>query len=105
MADTSLPPLPLSTYSSPHRPTVTQWLEGCVKEAVRNLDEAPFLQLYVAGENGQPDRTERHTITPTVVQTPQVSCGPAYSLPLSAVLAGWLRAGQPALPTSFCFNK
>ncbi|KAK9798145.1 hypothetical protein WJX73_008703 [Symbiochloris irregularis] len=75
MADTSMPPMPLSTYTSPHRPTVTQWLEACVKEAVRNLDEAPFLQLYVAGENGQHDRTERHTVTPTVVQTPQLwSC-------------------------------
>ena len=49
-----------------------QWLENCIRDAVRNLDEAPFLQLFVAGSDSRPERSERHNVTATVVQTPQV---------------------------------
>lgn len=73
-ADTSqIPSQPLSTYSSRHRPQVLDWLETCIRDAVKNLDEAPFLQLFIAGEQGRAERSERHNVTSTVVQTPQVS--------------------------------
>lgn len=72
-ADTSqIPSQPLSTYSSRHRPQVLDWLETCIRDAVKNLDEAPFLQLFIAGEQGRAERSERHNVTSTVVQTPQL---------------------------------
>lgn len=37
---------PLSTYSWPRRrSSVLEWLDSCVKDAVRQLDSAPFVQL------------------------------------------------------------
>ena len=68
-----IPLLPLATYSSPHRPQVMSWLEYSIREAVRNLDEAPFLQLFLSASQTRPERTERHNVTSTVVQTPQVA--------------------------------
>ena len=43
---TALTQQPLSTYRWPRRrPSVLEWLDSCVQDAVRQLDHAPFVQL------------------------------------------------------------
>ena len=64
----------LATYELPVRtqaaPTVPEWLVSCIGDAVKHLDQAPFLQLLLPG---RPKRLERHRVTHAVVQAPQVS--------------------------------
>ena len=62
---------PLSTYSLPLRqPRLVSWLEACVKDAVRNLEQAPFVQLYLPGQGS--DVIRRHKVSEDFVQAPQV---------------------------------
>ncbi|KAK9819793.1 hypothetical protein WJX72_002450 [[Myrmecia] bisecta] len=61
----------LSTYKFPSRkPEVHQWLESCIQDAVKHLDQAPFLQMVY------PDRPfkqlERHSVVQAVVSVPQL---------------------------------
>lgn len=63
----------LATYAfPPQAPPVFHWFESCVKEIVKNLDKAPFLQLVF------PDRKasfERHQVNASVIAVPQVGFG------------------------------
>ncbi|KAL3148865.1 hypothetical protein ABBQ32_001738 [Trebouxia sp. C0010 RCD-2024] len=54
---------PLSTYRWPRRrPTVWEWLDSCVQDAVRQLDQAPFVQLVYAE---RAERIETHHVPRT----------------------------------------
>ena len=70
---------PLSTYSLPLRqPKLVAWLEACMRDAVRNLEQAPFVQLYLPGQRS--DVIKRHKVTEHFVQAPQVCHATEYSL-------------------------
>ena len=56
---------PLSTYRWPQRrPSVLDWLDSCVQDAVRQLDQAPFVQL-VYSQRSQPLETHHAPRTAT----------------------------------------
>ena len=59
----------LSRYNWPaQRPPVLDWLEACVHEAVKYLDEAPFLQLVTPSTAA----VQHHKVAAAIMQAPQV---------------------------------
>ena len=70
------PVLPdLSRYNWPaQRPPVLDWLEACVHEAVKYLDEAPFLQLVTPSTAA----VQHHKVAAAIMQAPQVGWSPPF---------------------------
>jgi hypothetical protein len=54
--------IPSQTDSSESMP---RWLSTCISEAVKHLDQAPFLQLLISSGT---QAFERHRVTTAVVQ-------------------------------------
>lgn len=68
---TTLTQQPLSTYRWPRRrPSVLEWLDSCVQDAVRQLDHAPFVQL-VYSESAH--LLETHQVPRTATGSSEVS--------------------------------
>lgn len=59
----------LATYRLPQRKPQQRWLDACIRDAVANLDEAPFLQASSATPEPQ---LQRFTVAPQVGDAPQV---------------------------------
>lgn len=62
----------LATYRLPQRRPQQRWLDACIRDAVANLDEAPFLQA--ASLDPEP-HLERFSVSAAVGDAPQV-CSP-----------------------------
>ncbi|BDA45723.1 hypothetical protein COCOBI_07-5100 [Coccomyxa sp. Obi] len=57
------------------------WLSRCIAEAAKHLDQAPFLQLLVSLKSNS---FQHHSVTPAVVQAPQLWQGIAEHLATSS---------------------
>lgn len=63
----------LATYSLPQRRPQQRWLDACIRDAVANLDEAPFLQASSLDPEPQ---LQRFAVDAAVGDAPQV-CTPS----------------------------
>lgn len=59
----------LATYRLPQRRPQQRWLDACIRDAVANLDEAPFLQASSVTPEPQ---LQRFAVSPQVGDAPQL---------------------------------